>query len=194
MSIKNLNGAVFGVVFYVLALIQSAGRGIRYLSAFRAASPWRPSSRRQAPTPRKPPPAFRFLSSISRKPAGLPCFYLSACPSRGFGARYPAPPRIPSINNSFLHTIIYRYYCPKNVMAGRTVFVTLPFPFCHLQTDILNTLRNVRKKAPGESAAKRFFITTISADFSTLLFFHSVRPKLHTRREAVSFHSRPPLG
>ena len=115
-------------------------------------------------------------------------------PSRGFGALFPAPPRIPSINNSFLHTIIYRYYCPKNVMAGRTDFVTLPFPFCHLQTDILNTLRNTRKKRPADRSPNAFFITTISADFSTLLFFHSVRPKLHSRREAVSFHSRPPLG
>lgn len=181
--------------FYVLTLIQNAGRGIRYLSAFPAASPWRPFSRRQAPTPRKPPPAFRFLSSISRKPARRASPFLSfRFPSRGFCALFPAPPRIPSINNSFLHTIIYRYYCPKNVMAGRTDFVTLPFPFCHLQTDILNTLQNARKKAPGGSVAKRFFITTISADFSTLLFFHSVRPKLHSRREAVSFHSRPPLG
>lgn len=69
LSIKNLNSAASGVVFYVLTLIQSAGRGIRYLSAFPAASPWRPSSRRQVPTPRKPPAAFRFFSSISRKPA-----------------------------------------------------------------------------------------------------------------------------
>lgn len=41
LSIKNFNDAVFGVVFYVLALIQTAGRGIHYLSAFPAASPWR---------------------------------------------------------------------------------------------------------------------------------------------------------
>ena len=36
-------------------------------------------------------------------------------------------------------------------MAGCTDFVTLPFPFCHLQTAILNTLQNARKKAPGDS-------------------------------------------
>lgn len=82
LSIKNFNDAVFGVVFYVLALIQSAGRGIHYLSAFRAAPPRWPSSRRQAPTPRKPPPAFRFHSTISGSPlAGLPRFYPSALPS-----------------------------------------------------------------------------------------------------------------
>ena len=94
-----------------------------------------------------------FLPHPGSPTAGLPRFYFSACPSRGFGALFPAPPHIPSINNSFLHTIIYRYYCPKNVMAGRTVFVTLPFPFCHLQTDILNTLQNARKKALGGSVA-----------------------------------------
>ena len=69
-----------------------------------------------------------------------------------------------------------------------------PFPFRHLQTAFFNTLRNARKKRPADRSPNAFSITTISADLSTLLFFHSVRPKLHTRREAVSFHRRPPLG
>lgn len=97
-------------------------------------------------------------------------------PSRGFGALFPAPPRIPSINNSFLHTIIYRYYCPKNVMAGRTDFVTLPFPFCHLQNDILNTLRIARKKAPGGSAAKRFFYHDYKRGFLHAFIFSFSSP------------------
>ena len=74
LSIKNFNGAASGVVFScrsALIPVSDPDRraGDSYLSAFRAASPWRPSSRRQAPTPRKPPAAFRFISSISRKPA-----------------------------------------------------------------------------------------------------------------------------
>lgn len=40
LSIKNFNGAASGVVFSCRsALLQTAGRGIRYLSAFPAASP-----------------------------------------------------------------------------------------------------------------------------------------------------------
>ena len=55
--------------------------------------------------------------------------------------------------------------------------------------------RDIKKyPVPSSGAEYLFSFTTISADFSTLLFFHSVRPKLHSRREAVSFHSRPPLG
>ena len=73
LSIKNFNDAVFGVVFYVLALIQTAGRGIHYLSAFPAASPWRqlsPVGKLQYRESR--PQLSVFLQAISRKPSGLP--------------------------------------------------------------------------------------------------------------------------
>ena len=129
LSIKNFNDAVFGVVFYVLALIQTAGRGIHYLSAFPAASPWRqlsPADKLQHRESRPRLSVFILLYPEARRASPFLSFRF---PSRGFGALFPAPPRIPSINNSFLHTIIYRYYCPKNVIGCRSLFVTFSVSF-----------------------------------------------------------------
>ena len=78
LSIKNFNDAVFGVVFYVLALIQTAGRGIHYLSAFPAASPWRQLSPPKSSNAEKAARGFPFSFYHIRKPVGLPRFYPSA--------------------------------------------------------------------------------------------------------------------
>ena len=58
-------------------------------------------------------------------------------------------------------------------MSWSAVRFLSPFPFLfrHLQTAFFNTLRNARKKRPADRPPNAFFITTISADLSTLLFF-----------------------
>lgn len=65
--------------FFLFVLIQAHGRGIRYLSAFWAASPWRPSSRdKLQPRESRPRLSVFFLPYLGSPPAGLPRFYNSA--------------------------------------------------------------------------------------------------------------------
>lgn len=94
-SIKNFNDAVFGVVFYVLALIQTAGRGIHYLSAFPAASPWRqlsPADKLQHRESRERLSVFLLPYPEARSPG----FPVSIIPLFPLFARSGRPPPAPS--------------------------------------------------------------------------------------------------
>ena len=95
LSIKNFNDAVFGVVFYVLALIQTAGRGIHYLSAFPAASPWRqlsPADKLQHRESRERLSVFLLPYPEARSPG----FPVSIIPLFPLFARSGRPPPAPS--------------------------------------------------------------------------------------------------
>ena len=95
LSIKNFNDAVFGVVFYVLALIQTAGRGIHHLSAFPAASPWRqlsPADKLQHRESRERLSVFLLPYPEARSPG----FPVSIIPLFPLFARSGRPPPAPS--------------------------------------------------------------------------------------------------
>ena len=96
LSIKNFNGAASGVVFSCRsALLPTAGRGIHYLSAFPAASPWRqlsPADKLQHRESRERLSVFLLPYPEARSP-GFPRFILPLSP---LFARSGRPPPAPS--------------------------------------------------------------------------------------------------
>lgn len=130
LSIKNFNGAASGVVFSCRsALIQTAGRGFVIYQLpqqlHRGGSSPPPTSSNTEKAARGFPFSFYHIPEAQRASA----FLSFRLPFPRLWRTLSGAAAYSFYNNLLKDTIIYRYYCPKNVMGCRSLFVTFSVSF-----------------------------------------------------------------